>query len=62
MKELKLLSHLKNASKLMDNVDEFKNEIAIQEIREYLKIIKFKSLWFDYFKESEEDKQCMKKK
>ncbi len=53
MKELKLLSHLKNASKLMDDVDEFKNEIAIQEIREYLQVILFKALWFDYMKGSE---------
>ena len=52
MKELKLLSHLKNVSKLMDDVDEFRNEIAIQEIREYLQVILFKALWFDYMKAS----------
>lgn len=53
MKELKLLSHLKSASKLMDDLDDFKNEIAIQEIREYLQVILFKALWFDYMKGSE---------
>lgn len=45
-KELELLASLKKACRLMDEIDTFKNEIALAEVQEYLKAIRFKSLWY----------------
>ena len=45
-KELELLASLKRACRLMDEIDTFKNEIALAEVQEYLKAIRFKSLWY----------------
>lgn len=30
----------------MDEIGTFKNEIALAEVQEYLKAIRFKSLWY----------------
>ena len=45
-KELELLASLKKACRLMDEIDTFKSEIALAEVQEYLKAIRFKSLWY----------------
>ena len=45
-KELELLASLKKACRLMDEIGTFKNEIALAEVQEYLKAIRFKSLWY----------------
>lgn len=53
-KELKLLATLKQASSLMDEIDEFKNSIALEEIIEYIRVIQFKGLWYDIIHQKEE--------
>ena len=45
-KELELLASLKKACRLMDEIDTFKNKIALAEVQEYLRAIRFKSLWY----------------
>ena len=39
----------------MDEIDTFKNKIALAEVQEYLRAIRFKSLWYVDFEKEEEN-------
>ena len=54
-KELELLASLKKTCRLMDEIDTFKNKIALAEVQEYLRAIRFKSLWYVDFEKEEEN-------